>query len=114
MTDIAILYVTAGSDDEAQRIARTLLDERLIACANLVGNVLSFYRWKGATEQAAETLLVMKTRLELAGRVTERVRQLHSYEVCEVLTTTVADGNPSYLDWVRSETVPLEDGQANS
>ena len=108
MTDIAILTVTAGSAEEAEGIARALLDERLIACANLIGNVTSLYRWQGAVEQATETLLVMKTRLELAGRVTERVRGLHSYEVCEVLTTTVADGNPAYLDWVRSETVQPE------
>lgn len=104
MTDVILVYVTTGSPEEAERIARALLDEHLIACANLLGGVKSFYRWRGNLEEATETLLLMKTRRPLLERLVERVRELHTYEVCEVLATPVLDGNPAYLEWVLSET----------
>lgn len=104
MTDVVLVYVTAGSPEESERIARALLEERLIACANLLGGVKSLYWWQGALEEATETLLLMKTRRPLLKRLIERVRELHTYEVCEVLATPVLDGNPAYLEWVLSET----------
>jgi periplasmic divalent cation tolerance protein len=108
VTDIAILMVTAGSVEEAERIARTLLEERQIACANLVPGVRSLYLWQGKVEDAAEVLLLLKTPTALVEPVIERVRALHSYEVCEVLALPVELGNPAYVEWVRAETRPPE------
>lgn len=90
---------------EAEELARRLLDERLIACANLLPAAKSIYRWEGKTETTEETVLVMKTDARLTRKLIKRLRDLHSYEVPEILLLTVKDGNPRYLRWVRAETI---------
>lgn len=102
--EFVFAYITAGSRDEARRIGRALVEERLAACANIFDGMTSIYRWQDAIEEATETVLIAKTRAELFDRLTARVRKLHSYEVPCVVELRVGRGNPAYLDWLRDET----------
>ncbi len=104
MSDLRILYVTAADADEALRIGRALVEARLAACANVLGGMTSVYRWQGKVEQAAEVVLVLKTRASLVEAATERVKSLHSYACPCVVALPVEGGNPDYLDWLRRET----------
>jgi periplasmic divalent cation tolerance protein len=99
-------YVTAGSKDEALRIGRALVDERLGACANVLDSMTSVYWWQGALEQADEAVLIVKTRGELVDRLTARVRELHGYDCPCVVSLPIAGGNPDYLAWIAAETQP--------
>ncbi len=98
--DPIVVLITASTPEEAERIAGALVSERLAACANLLPGVASTYRWQGAVERAAETLLIVKTTRERLEALTERVRALHSYTVPEVVALPVVGGNPAYLRWV--------------
>jgi periplasmic divalent cation tolerance protein len=100
----AVLFTTAGSRAEAERLASVLVEERLAACVNLIAAVTSIYRWRGAVEHAREVLLVIKTRRALVPQVTARVQALHSYEVPEVIALPVVAGARSYLAWLLGET----------
>ncbi|MBP2315879.1 divalent-cation tolerance protein CutA [Azospirillum soli] len=102
--EFVFAYITAGSREEATRIGRTLVEERLAACANILDGMTSIYRWEGAIEEASETVLIAKTRADLFDRLTARVRDLHSYNVPCVVELKVGRGNPAYLDWLRDET----------
>ena len=99
-----LVLVMAGSEDEAASIARTLVDERLAACVNIIGPARSIYRWRGAVEDAREYLLLIKTRIRLYTRVERRVRELHSYEVAEVVALPFASGSHPYLEWLFEST----------
>lgn len=102
----AFVYITAASPEEAERIGRTLVTERLAACANILPGMRSVYRWKGAVETASETVLIVKTRMEKAEALLAKVKQLHSYEVpCAVVLPIVA-GLPDFLRWIDDETAP--------
>ncbi|WP_353859183.1 divalent-cation tolerance protein CutA [Azospirillum formosense] len=102
--EFVFAYITAGSRDEARRIGRALVEERLAACANIFDGMTSIYRWQDAIEEAGETVLIAKTRAELFEPLAARVRELHSYEVPCVVELTVGRGNPGYLDWLRDAT----------
>ena len=95
---------TAPDAEHAERIARALVDERLIACANLVPGLTSVYRWQGEVLSEPEVLLMMKTRRALVPQLKERLPQLHPYQVPELVVAEVADGLAPYLGWVRGET----------
>ena len=99
MDKIAIL-VTASSMDEAANIGRTLVEEGLAACANIVEGVRSIYRWKGEVCDDRECLMVIKTTAANFDAIEKRVRELHSYEVPEVIALTIVKGSKPYLDWV--------------
>jgi periplasmic divalent cation tolerance protein len=101
---LVFAYITASSRDEALRIGRALVEERLAACANILDGMTSVYRWNGAIEQADEAVLIAKTRSSLFDRLTARVRDLHSYDTPCVVERAVGRGNPAYLDWLRAET----------
>jgi periplasmic divalent cation tolerance protein len=100
----AFCYVTCPSREEAQAIARALMDERVIACANILPGMTTIYRWQGAVHEGDEVVLILKTRAALAERVTQRVRELHSYDCPCVAILPVMGGNPAYLDWLLAET----------
>jgi periplasmic divalent cation tolerance protein len=102
--DFVVVLITAGSADEAARIARALVEERLAACANLVGPIRSIYRWEGAVEEAAETLLLVKGRAADLETIEARVRALHVYQVPEVLALPVRGGSAPYLAWLAEST----------
>lgn len=101
MSDVALVFVTGPAPETLESIARTLIEERLIACANVLPDVRSIYRWQGSIEQATESLAMLKTtdaRLEALER---RIAELHPYEVPEILAVDVARGHEAYLAWVR-------------
>jgi len=104
MSEISIVLVTAGSAEEAAAIGRTLIEERLAACANIVPGIRSIYRWKGKICDEQEFLIIIKTRTSLFEAVQKRVKELHSYEVPEIISFPVARGLPQYLEWVLAET----------
>ena len=103
MADIVVL-VTAPSEDEAAKIARVLVEERLAACANILSGVRSIYRWEGKVEDAPEVLMVIKTREELFDTLDKRVRELHPYSVPEVIAVSIVNGSQAYLKWLHEET----------
>jgi periplasmic divalent cation tolerance protein len=105
MTDVLVLLSTAPSD-RAEAIARTLVEDRLCACVNLIAGARSIYRWQGAVEDAGETLLVMKTVRGRLEALEARLRALHPYEVPELLALPVESGASAYLAWVREVTAP--------
>ena len=102
--DFVVVLVTAGDAEEAARIGRTLVVERLAACANVVGPIHSVYRWQGAVEEAAEHLLLVKARAADLPALEARVRALHSYQVPEVLALRVTAGSGPYLAWLAEST----------
>ena len=103
-----IVFVTAGNREEAAKIVRTLLEERLIACGNIVDSVSSLFWWEGAIEEEKEVLVIMKSSERLFKKLSKRVTELHSYDVPEVLALTIADGSPSYMDWLKSCLEPVK------
>ena len=103
-TDAVFVYVTAGDREAALSISRALVDERLAASANVIGNVHSIYRWQGAVEEAEEAVLVLKTRRAHLETLTARVRALHAYDCPCVVAMPIIGGNPAYLDWIAAET----------
>lgn len=97
-------YVTAKDRRQAERLAERLVDERLAACANVLGRVKSVYRWKGRVEKASEVALVFKTRRALVKRLAARVKDLHTYDCPCVVALPIAGGFPPYLAWLADET----------
>ena len=102
--EACLCYVTCRDRDEAIRIGRTVVVERLAAAANVLGDTVSIYRWGGELHKKPETALVLKTRADLAERLVDRARALHSYECPGLLVLPVSGGNTAYLDWMVSET----------
>src|SRR5688572_20618298 len=99
--DLVFVYITVGSTDEARRIARTLVEERLAAGVNMLDCATSIYRWNGAVEQASEVVLIAKTRTDRFDRLAARIRELHSYQCPCILMLPIAAGDTDYLDWIR-------------
>ena len=97
-----IVLVTTASKHEAEEIVQHLLGDKLIACANIVGPVSSFFRWSGKIDRAEEYLALMKTRRDLFQRLSEVVKTLHRYVVPEILALQVVEGSKAYLDWLVS------------
>jgi periplasmic divalent cation tolerance protein len=104
VTTAVVVLSTAGSQDDAERIATTLVEERLAACVNLVPQLTSIYRWQGNVERAAEVLLVIKSRRSLAQRLIARLGELHSYDVPEAIVLPITAGSRAYLGWLLAET----------
>jgi periplasmic divalent cation tolerance protein len=103
MTNI-LLYVTCASEEEAMKIGKALVEERLCACANLLGRTTSIFWWEGKVHDAHEVALILKSRAELADKITARVRELHSYTVPCVVALPIEGGNPTFLRWIEEET----------
>ena len=98
-----VVFVTAGSQEEAQSIADTLLERRKAACVNIVPKVDSHFRWEGKLETEQEVLLIIKTRASLVDELVDLVKSIHSYDVPEVIALPVIGGNQDYLEWVDEE-----------
>jgi periplasmic divalent cation tolerance protein len=98
---LIIVLMTASSKKEAEKITHKLLEERLIACANIVDTVSSLFWWKQKIEQENETLVVMKSSEKMFKQLTQRIQELHSYEVPEILALPIVAGSQSYLDWMK-------------
>jgi len=104
MTGNKLVLTTAGSQEEAQHIARVLVERRLAACVNIVPRIESIYRWQEKIEQSGEWLLIIKTTGAGFGRVRDAIKELHSYEVPECICVEIEDGSAEYLKWI-SESV---------
>lgn len=101
-----VIFVTTESEDQAVEIARTLVAERLAACVNIVGPIRSIYRWRNEVKDDREYLLIIKTRALLYMKVETRVREMHTYEVPEVLALNADRGSPPYIQWMLDSTGP--------
>ncbi|MBL7070721.1 MAG: divalent cation tolerance protein CutA [Candidatus Omnitrophica bacterium] len=101
MTEYIVVFVTCGSKKEATVIAKKLLSEKLIACANITTDVKSLFWWKGKLDSARESLITMKTLKVNFSKVEKRVRQLHSYEVAEIIAVPIISGSRDYLKWIK-------------
>ena len=104
MQEFIIVYITAGSPAEGDRLARALVDERLAACVTRIATVQSVYRWEGKLEQSEEQLLIIKTQRRLFAALEKRVRELHSYSVPEVVALPIIEGSQDYLRWLGDQT----------
>jgi periplasmic divalent cation tolerance protein len=100
MSDVIILYVTTPDRETARRIGRTLVEEGLAACINIIGGMESIYRWQGVVEQATEWVLLVKAPAAEADRAGDRIRALHPYDLPCILNLPITGGNPPYLDWL--------------
>ena len=101
MTDSIENLVTAGSEVEAETIARALVEEQLAACVNILSPIRSLYRWEGKVADAREWLLLLKTRAERFAAVEAKVKALHSYQVPEVIALPIVAGAEGYMRWLR-------------
>jgi len=99
-----IVYITAGSEEEAKRLAKALVEERLAACCSIISKIQSIYSWEGKLQQENEHLIMCKTRNTLFGPLEQRVREIHSYDVPEILMVPVLDGSGPYLEWLLNST----------
>ncbi|BDG08289.1 divalent-cation tolerance protein CutA [Anaeromyxobacter paludicola] len=106
MTDALAVIVTAPTADKAAELARTLVEERLAACGNVLPGVRSIYRWEGKVADEPEVLLVLKTSRELFPRLRDRVLALHPYQVPEVIALRVEGGSAAYLRWIEESLAP--------
>jgi len=99
-----IVLVTCGSQEEAVKIAHSLVEERLAACVNLVSPVRSIYRWEGKIWDEKEWILIIKTQKQRFEKLERKVKSLHSYSVPEIIGLPIIEGSSSYLDWLEEMT----------
>ena len=101
---IKLVYVTASSVDEADKLATLLVKENLIACANILGASSSIYRWEGQLMKENEIVSIFKTSSKSIKKLLARINELHSYECPSVVVLNVDDGNKNFLDWIENST----------
>jgi periplasmic divalent cation tolerance protein len=104
MTDAVVVLTTLPTADAAAQLAKTVVGEKLAACANVLPALRSIYRWQGKVQDENEVLVLLKTQKALFSRLKERILALHPYEVPEVLAIPVEQGDAAYLDWIARET----------
>jgi len=100
MTDKRVVLSTAGSEDEARKIAHHLVEHQLAACVDIVPGIESIYRWQGKVETAREWLLLIKTTTEKFPAVRDAIRKLHSYDLPECIAIQIEDGSAEYVQWI--------------
>ena len=98
-----LVYVTAPSRKEAEKIAETVVTERLAACANILDDVTSVFHWEGKLCRENETVLILKTTEEKTDALTARIKELHSYECPCIVVLPIEGGNPAFLEWIARE-----------
>ena len=108
MNRIHLVYVTTPTSEEARKIARVLVEERLAGCANIIDGMHSVYHWEGKIESATESILILKTRSALVSSAIKRVEELHSNKIPAILTIETDDSSHAYRDWLINETRPKE------
>ncbi len=108
MSEHRMSYITAPAE-VAEQIANTLVQEDLAVCINIIDQVVSVYKWEGQVEKAHESLLIVKTTTEKTDALIERVREIHPYEVPEVISFDIVGGNQDYLDWLAGKEMQVDD-----
>jgi len=103
MTEALIAFTSFATEEEAARVARVLVEERLVACANLLPGARSIFRWKGEVQDAPEVVVLFKTRKQDWTALLSRLHELHSYEVPELVAVRVAAGAPKYMAWLEEQ-----------
>jgi periplasmic divalent cation tolerance protein len=103
MTDKIVVFSTCGSEEEAVRIAKHVVDAHIAACVNLIPKIRSIYRWEGKVEDSTEWLLLIKTSRERFAALQVALAAVHSYDVPEVIALPIIDGSPNYLAWLDTE-----------
>ncbi len=101
---VSLIYMTAASHDEAAKIGTALVEERLAACANILGEMTSIYRWEGAVRREPEVAMIVKTRSERVSDVISRIEQLHSYDTPCAIEIGIGRGAGKFLNWIIEET----------
>ena len=104
MSNYIVIYITTGSINEAKKIGRTLVEEKLVACSNIISPIRSIYSWQGKICDDKEALMMLKTKKELFKQIIKRVEELHSYDVPEIIAIPIIDGSSKYLSWINEET----------
>jgi periplasmic divalent cation tolerance protein len=104
MVDAIIVWVTCGSEEEAVKIAYSLVEERLAACVNIVSPVRSIYRWEGKIWDEREWILIIKTQKKRFEELEKKVKSFHSYSVPEIISLPIVEGASSYLKWLKQMT----------
>ena len=102
-----LIYVTAADREAALKLARTLVNQRLVACANVFDGATSVYWWDGKVNEGPEVVMVAKTRSDLTSAVIARIKELHEYSRPCVVALQIREGNPAFLDWISRETVHI-------
>jgi periplasmic divalent cation tolerance protein len=103
MSDVVLVLSTVPDDESAETVARTLIEEKLVACVNLLAPMISIYRWKGALERETERQLVMKTTRARVPALEKRLKELHSYDVPEFIVVAADSVSADYLAWLTAE-----------
>jgi len=108
ISKLSVFYVTINTHEGASKLASVLLDKKLIACCNIIGNaqnpITSIYTWKGKVENDSEVLMMIKSRTELLPEIVKTVKENHPYDVPEVIALPILGGNPEYITWVLDNT----------
>ena len=99
-----VVFITASNEDEAANIARALVEGRFAACVNIVRNLRSIYSWQGKVEDESEVLMLVKTQKKLFHSLSQKVRELHSYSVPEIIALPIVEGSEDYLKWLKEVT----------
>ncbi len=102
LSEPIVVYITASGEEEAEGLARALVEAKLAACVNMVSNVRSIYSWQGKIEDDRELLMIIKTQRHLFDRLAAKVREIHSYDVPEIIALPITDGSKDYLNWIKS------------
>ena len=97
-----VVFVTAKDKAEAERIARGLLEDKLVACVNILDGVKSMFWWEGKVDQSPEALLILKSRKDRFSHIVKKVKSLHSYDLPEIIAMPIVEGSEDYLDWIDS------------
>jgi periplasmic divalent cation tolerance protein len=103
MNEIVVL-ITTSSEDEAAKIARSLVDSKLAGCVNIIKDIRSIYAWDGKVEDESEVLMIAKTQKALFNDLTKKIKELHSYTVPEIIAIPIVEGSEEYLKWLREVT----------
>lgn len=99
-----VVFVTTPSEEEATKISKVLVEEKLAACINIVRNIRSIYSWQGKIEDESEALMIIKTKYELYEELEKRIKELHSYTVPEIIAVKIKKGSESYINWLNEVT----------
>ena len=110
MTEMLLVFSTFASEEDAARVVRALLEERLIACGNLLPGARSLYRWQDGVADEREVVAIMKTRKQDWAALVSRLHELHPYEVPECVAVRIAAGAPKYLAWLDEALAPPPEG----
>ena len=102
--DEIVVFINASNEDEAVKIARTLIEVRLVGCVNIIKDIRSIYSWQDKIEDETEVLMIIKTQKHLLNALVKKVKEIHSYTVPEIIALPITEGSEDYLKWLREVT----------